>query len=154
MDDQEIISLVKQLDTHKRFEQESAWGRLRPLGERVVPYLREAYPTTKRWQGRVALVFHSIKFARVSEAAFRLGLIACEDKATLVRYRACGLLAYSLRADALPHLEALSEHRDRRTVEDAAAAIDAIRSRNHHYFIDREHTGQIFWQVSDEITPV
>ena len=88
-----------------------------------------------------------------SEAAFRLGLAACGDKATLVRYRACGLLAYSLRADALPTLEAMLRHRDRRTAEDAAAAIDAIRSRNHHYFIDREHTGRIFWQVGDGITP-
>jgi hypothetical protein len=154
MDDQEIISLVRQLDTRQRLQQESAWRRLRPLRERVVPYLLEAYPTTKKWQGRLALVFHSIKYARTSEAAFHLGLIACEDKAALVRYRACGLLAYSLRADALPYLEALSGHRDVRTVEDAAAAIDAIRSRNHHYFIDRGHTGQIFWQVSDEITPV
>ena len=153
MDDQEITSLVKQLDTHQRLERESAWGRLRPLGGRVVPYLLEAYPTTKRWQGRVALVFHSIRYARTSEAAFRLGLLACADKATLVRYRACGLLAYSLRIDAIPHLDALPTHRDTRTVGDAAAAIDAIERQYHHYFVDRNHTGQIFWRVNDEDTP-
>ncbi len=154
MDDQEIASLVRRLDTHKWLEQEAAWGKLRPLGERVVPFLLEAYPTTRKWQGRVALVFYSIRYARTSEAAFRLGLAACEDKATLVRYRACGLLAYSLRDDALEPLEALLRHRDGRTAEDAAAAIDAIRWRNHHYFIDRRHTGHIFWRVGDDVTPV
>ena len=153
MDDQEIAFLVKQLDTRKFLEQEAVWEKLRPLGERVLPFLLGAYPTTGKWQGRVALVFHSVRYARTSEAAFRLGLAACGDKATLVRYRACGLLAYSLRVDALPTLEALLGHRDGRTAEDAAAAIDAIRGRNHHYFIDRGHTGHIFWRVGDEVTP-
>ncbi len=154
MNKQEIISLVKQLDTTNSHEQETVWEKLRLLREQVVPYLLEAYPTTRKWQGRVALVFHSIRYARTSEAAFQLGLMACEDKATLVRYRACGLLAYSLRIDAIPRLEALLRHRERKTVEDAAAAIEAIERQNHHYFVDRNHTGQIFWQVDDEVTPV
>jgi hypothetical protein len=153
MNEQEIISLVRQLDTADSHERESVWEKLQLLRERVVPYLLEAYPSTKKWQGRVALVFHTIRYARTSEAAFQLGLLACADKATLVRHRACGLLAYSLRIDAIPHLEALLKHRDGRTVEDAAAAIDAIERQNHHYFVDRNHTGQIFWQVSDEATP-
>jgi hypothetical protein len=154
MNKQEIISLVKRLDTASSLEQETAWAKLRPLQEQVVPYLLEAYPTTRRWQGRVALVFHSIRFARTSEAAFQLGLIACEDKAAPVRYRACGLLAYSLRVEAIPHLEALLKRREKKTVADAAAAIDAIEKRNHHYFVDRNHTGRIFWQVNDEGAPV
>jgi hypothetical protein len=153
MNNQEIISLVKQLDTADRLRQETTWEKLRLLREQVVPYLFEAYPSIRRWQGRAALVFHSTRFARTSDAAFRLGLIACGDKATVVRYRACGLLAYSLRAEAIPHLEALRKHREKKTAEDAAAAIDAIERQNHHYFIDRGHTGQIFWQVNDEATP-
>ena len=150
MDEQEITSLVKQLDTTRSLEQEAAWEQLRPLQEQVIPYLLKAYPTTKKWQGRVALVFHCIRFARTSEAAFQLGSLACKDNATLVRYRACGLLAYSLRTEAMPHLEALLKHRDVKTVEDAAAAIDAISSQNHNYFIDRSHSGRTFWRVNDE----
>jgi hypothetical protein len=154
VDKQEIISLVKQLDTARSLEQERAREQLRPLQEQVIPYLLEAYPTIRKWQGRAALVFHSTRFARTNEGAFQLGLIACEDKATVVRYRACGLLAYSLRVEAIPQLKALLKHRDKKTVEDAAAAIDAIKRQNHHYFIDRNHTGQIFWQVKDEDAPV
>ena len=70
----------------------------------------------------------------------------------MVRYRACGLLAYSQRAEALAHLEPLLSHRDARTVEDARAAIDAVQSKNHHYFGDRSHSGRTFWHVN-ETTP-
>ena len=49
-------------------------------------------------------------------------------------------------------LEALRDHSDARTAEDARAAIDAIRSQNHHYFIDRQHTGRMFWDLDEEPT--
>ena len=115
----------------------------------VVPYLLEAYRTFRKSKGRVSLVFHAIRHARTSEEAFRLGIEALSDKATLVRYRACGLVAYSQRPEAIPHLKALLTHADARTVEDARAAIDAISSRNHHYFVDRGHSGRSFWQVTE-----
>ncbi len=146
----DIRIIVKRLETTHSLEEEEAWGLLRPLGSNAVPYLREAYPRFRKWQGRVSLVFHSIRFARSNEDAFQLGLSATKDKATLVRYRACGLLAYSLRTDALPALEALLSHSDSKTVEDAAAAIDAIRHQNHHYFVDRTHSGRTTWVVNDE----
>ena len=152
MDEQEITALVKRLATTNGLEQEAAWEQLRPMQEQAIPYLLKAYPTTKKWQGRVALVVYCIRFARTSEAAFQLGLLACKDKATLVRYRACGLLAYSLRMAAMPHLVALLKHSDAKTVEDASAAIDAIRNQNHHYFLDRSHSGRMFWRVNDEDT--
>jgi hypothetical protein len=145
----EIRALVLRLDTTSARDGEEAWARLRGLGATVVPYLLEAYRSFRQAKGRVSLVFHSIGHARTSEEAFRLGIEALSDKATLVRYRACGLLAYSQRADAIPHLKALLTHSDARTVEDARAAIDAISSRNHHYFVDRGHTGRSFWQVGD-----
>ena len=72
---------------------------------------------------------------------------ALSDKATLVRYRACGLLACSLRPDALRHLRSLLTHPDERTVADARTAMDAISGRNHSYFVDRDHSGRSFWQV-------
>ncbi len=145
-----IRGYVNRLDTTSAREQEEAWSQLRPLGASVVPYLAEAFPRFRKWQGRVALVFHSIRYARVSEDAFQLGLLALKDKATLVRYRACGLLAYSLRKNAIPHLQELLRHADKKTVEDAAAAIDAIKSQNHHLFVDRGDTGQSFWVVNED----
>ena len=94
----QIRSAVARLDTARWSEEEAVWSDLRPCGQSVTPYLREAYPKFRKWQGRVSLVFHSIPYARVSEDAFQLGLAALADRATLVRYRACGLLAYSLRS--------------------------------------------------------
>ncbi len=145
----EIRELVLGLDTTSARDEEETWAQLRDLGVTVVPYLLEAYRTFRKAKGRVSLVFHAIRYARTSEEAFRLGIEALSDKATLVRYRACGLLAYSQRPDSIPHLKALLTHADARTAEDAKAAIDAISNGNHHYFVDRGHSGRSFWQVNE-----
>ena len=150
MDEAQIRHALTMFDTASTRVREDAWALLKPLGIDVVPFLAEYFPRTKKAQGRVALIFHAIRFARESQAAFELGLLALNDKATLVRYRACGLCAYSLRKDAIPHLERLLKHADVKTVDDARAAIDAIRWKNHHYFIDRSHSNSIFWEVNPE----
>lgn len=150
MDDWKIRELVKSLDTASASDQEAAWVQLRPLGVDVVPFLADAFSSTKKAQGRAALVFHAIRYARISQTAFELGIRALNDKATLVRYRACGICAYSLRADAIPYLTELLKHSDPKTAVDAAAAIDAIKRKNHHYFIDRSHSGMSFWTVNPE----
>ena len=149
MRDSDIERLVAALDTPSASEEEAAWLQLKPLGRDVVPYLAAFYPKARTWQGRLSLVFHAIRYARDSEDAFQLGLAALGDRSTMVRYRACGLCAYSLRTAALPALNALLQHKDPRTVEDAAAAIDAIEQRNHHLFVDRTHSGSTFWTVNE-----
>jgi hypothetical protein len=143
----DIRARVARLDTRNGSDAETAWSELRPLGNAVVPYLVEAYRRAKRGEMRVVLVFHAIRFARTSDDAVALGLAALKDRATLVRHRACGLLAYSLRREVLPALRDLLTHPDARTVDDAKAAIDAIERQNHHYFVDRDHSGRVKWEV-------
>jgi hypothetical protein len=150
MDDAHIRALVARLDSSNAADEGAAWSELRPLGDAVVPYLAAAFTEARRWQQRVSLVFHAIRFARTSDPAFRLGLTALGDRSYMVRYRACGLLAYSMRREAASALEPLLTHRDARTVEDARAAIDAIARKNHHYFVDRTHSGRSFWVVNPE----
>jgi len=145
----EMRALVLCLDTSSARDAAAAWAQLRACGAAVVPFLLEAYRSFRKAKGRVSLVFHAIRHARTSEEAYRLGVEALSDKATLVRYRACGLLAYSQRTEAISHLKTLLTHSDARTAEDARAAIDAISNRNHHYFVDRAHTGRSFWQVNE-----
>jgi hypothetical protein len=146
---EQIRAAVKKLDTSSTSAEEAAWLELKPLGIAVVPYLAEAYVSFKKWQGRTSLVFHSLRYARVSDEAFQLGLAALKDKSTIVRYRACGLLAYSLRLDALPSLAQVCEHSDSKSADDAIAAVDAIENKNHHLFVDRSHSGSSFWVVND-----
>ena len=145
----EIREQVRLLDTASVPQEQEAWAHLRDLGVTVVPYLAEGYPSFRKWQGRASLVFHCIRHARRSDEAFRLGLLALSDKAAQVRFRACGLLAYSQRPEALPRLKALLDHPDPRTVADAKSAVDAITHQNHHYFVDRNHSGRAFWQVGE-----
>jgi hypothetical protein len=150
MSPEAIAVAVARLDTTRSSDREQAWDELRPLGRDVVPYLRRAYPQFRTWQGRVSLVFHAIPHARTSEDAFQLGLAALSDRATLVRYRACGLLAYSLRRDAIEPLETLLDHQDDETAKDARAAILAIRAQDHDLFVDRNLTGRTRWGVTEE----
>ncbi|MFF5292207.1 hypothetical protein [Paractinoplanes globisporus] len=151
MEDDETRRLVAVVATARtESEAEEAWVRLRLLGVDVVPYLAAAYPTATRYQGRVRLVFHSIRYARTSQDAFGLGMEAVSDRATLVRYRACQVLAYSLRHDAIRVLRDALGHPDRETAEDARAAIRAITAGNHHLFVDRTESGSTRWIVNPE----
>jgi hypothetical protein len=146
---EQIRAAVKNLDTASSSAEQLAWLKLEPLGIAVVPYLAEAYPSFRKWLGRTSLVYHAIRYARSSEESFQLGLAALKDKSRVVRYRACGLLAYSLRRDAMQSLTAASNHSDSKTVEDALAAIDSIMNKNHNLFVDRSHSGGISWVVNE-----
>jgi hypothetical protein len=53
------------------------------------------------------------------------------------------LLACAQDRRALPALRAQAEHKDEQTRQDVFAAIDAIESSNHNYFVDRDHSGMI-----------
>jgi hypothetical protein len=146
----EIRKVVQKLNASTVAGEEEAWSQLRSLGVAVVPLLREAYPKFRRWQGRDSLVFHSIRYGRVSEDAFLLGMEALNDRAMVVRYRACALLAYSLRRDAIPSLKALLETDTSRVAADIEAAMLAISEQNHHLFMDRDSSGRVSWTVNEE----
>jgi len=113
--------------------------------ESLVGAFVQAFPRMRHWEGRNAVLFWLIKFARKLPEVVELAKQALGDKAALVRMQACAALAFSLRDDALPALEGLASHRHMRTREWAEAAMDAIRHKNHHYFVDRGHTGRSFW---------
>jgi len=146
--DDEIRTFVAALETTPWSAEDAVWQNLKGLGARVVPFLAEAYPKMKKWQGRLSVVYHSMKYVRDHEVAFQLGVLATQDRSTMVRYRACMMLAYSLDERAIEPLQALLQHSDQRTADDAAAAIDAIEHQNHHYFRDRRHTGKIKWNFA------
>jgi HEAT repeat protein len=150
MQDQEIRDLVASMDTKDNAARENIWLKLRDLGNQIAPFFEEFFPQAKKLEARRDMAFHCIRFARESESAYRIGLLAITDKSTIVRYRGCCILAYSLRRDALPALQSLLNHTDSKTVEDARAAIDAIKSGNHHYFVDRDHSGKVRWQVNSD----
>lgn len=141
------MALVMELDNAKGSASDDSSEKLKSVGEDIVAYYLEAYPRFKKWQGRLELVYRATRYSRTRDDAYRLGILALSDKAAIVRYRACGLLAYSLRRDAIPFLESLLDHPTKDTAKHAAAAIDAIKHQNHNYFIDRSHTGRGFWVI-------
>lgn len=143
-----IRALVARLDSRGEREKDEAWSELRSLGADVVPHLRAAYPGFTHGEGRVALVYHAIRYARVSEDAFQLGLAGLGDRSKVVRYRACALLAYSLRKDAIEPLRRMRDDPDWQVRQSARAAEFAIQEKNHHLFVDRRGAGATAWQVN------
>jgi hypothetical protein len=145
--DHQIMELVKRLDTSKTLEQDEIWFEIKKKEIDVPYYFLNAYPLFKKWQGRIHLVFSCIKHARISENAFQLGILALNDKASLVRYRAAALLAYSLREDAIPYLQKNLLHKDLQTAKDSERAIQAIQQKNHHIFMKNRADR---WIVNEE----
>ncbi len=149
--DKKLLPILKRLDDSSS---EVNWGAIRELkglGVDLPQVLFEYYKESRSWRARVSCVFFAIHDARDNEDAVQLGIAALNDRSRVVRHRACSLLAYSLRGDALPYLRQLLMHHDPSTKEDARAAIDAIEHRNHNWFVDREHTGRLTWTVDKEV---
>jgi hypothetical protein len=89
------------------------------------------------------MVFHALLFCGSDDRAVKPAVTALGDRSRIVRHRACTLLACSLRPDAISNLRKILDYSDAATVADSGAAIDAIEHRNHHYFVDRDHSGKV-----------
>ena len=148
MQDERIETLVKAFSTSRRSEIDAAWVIADSMGDDLLTLFGEAFPRIRKSEGRASIMRYVGRFSRESEVAFRMGTVAVQDRAYAVRHYGCALLAYSLRGDALQILISLLKHADRRTVEDARAAIDAIKSKNHNFFKDRDHSGKILWSYA------
>jgi hypothetical protein len=143
-----IRDVLRRFDTADAAVREEAWKEL-PRGRLALPFLREAFPETRRTEARIGMVYEATFFARVSEDAFQLGLLGCRDRSKHVRDRACGVLAYSLRKDALPALRPLLRAKDEVTRRAAEGAVDAIKHQNHSLYWDHDALrGQTFWVVN------
>ena len=113
----------------------------------LIPLLVQAFPSIKRSAGRIAVLARLLRSTRDCPDIVPLAIGALSDRAYLVRELACSILAYSLRPDVVPNLQAAMERGDPKTRADAMAAIDAIAHQNHHYYVDRQHTGHARWVV-------
>jgi HEAT repeat protein len=145
-----VDALVAAIDQKSQADSDKGTGGLlREHGlEELVPGFIAAYPKIKNWAGRNSVLFWLIRFARKRPEVVELALTGLRDSAYMVRMQACAILAYALRRDAIPPLEELLSHRNQETRADAAAAIDAIKHKNHHYWVDRDHSGKVRWEVN------
>ena len=119
----------------------------------LVPLLIEALPRIRNAAGRVHIMFDLIPLARRDDRVVAAALTGLNDRSKAVRMHSCEILAYSLRHDAIPNLELLLYHPIAETRATAAAAIDAIRHQNHHFYLDRDHKGTSFWVVNPQDDP-
>jgi hypothetical protein len=151
MNETRIQELIEQLDGSGSPLEWQAISELRSMGDALAEHLRAKYHQSRNWGVRCACVFYSLKYARDNnETAIALGREALRDRSKAVRYRACMLLAFSLRRDALDELrDAMRCLSGRPGADDVAAAIDAIEHQNHNYFVDRDHSGKVKMTIKD-----
>ena len=143
-----VRNVLARFDTDDAAVRDECWKEL-PPDRLALPLLREAFVRTRRMEARISMVYAATFFARVSEDAFQLGLLGLRDRSKHVRDRASGVLAYSLRRDALPALRPLLRAEDEVTRNAAEGAVDAIKHQNHHLYWDQGWPqGQTFWVVN------
>lgn len=144
MDENRIFYLLELLDGSDSSSECDAINELQNLGEMLPRFLMQKYKISKKWKARSVCVHNAIRYARNVPVAFELGVLALNDKAYVVRYKACVLLAYSLNDKALYFLEeAAAKTTHKSTFADIRAAIDAITHKNSDLFLDRKHTGKV-----------
>jgi hypothetical protein len=143
-DEADIERLLDQLDGSDSDREWSAIIELRSrLGNKLPDRLLPRYRLAKKWSARCSHVYHAVRYASDSSAAIELALLALHDKAKLVRYQACMLLACSQKTELLPLLYGMVVGVREDTKVDLMAAIDAIESQKVDYFVDRDHSGMI-----------
>ena len=120
----------------------------RNAGDQLPTMLLEKYRSSATAAVRASCVFHATRYSRAISDAVALGLEALGDRSKVVRYRACLLLAYSQQTKVLPALRAALARAPVQSKADVLAAIDAIENRNHHYFVDRDHSGKVKLNVN------
>lgn len=113
--------------------------------ENLLPYYVQAFYLINNWPGRMYISFWLARYARKYPMVVQMAVHGLRDRSYIVRHHCCGTLAFALDIDTIEHLQALKDHKDKKTHEDAEAAIDAIKNMNHHYFVDRSHTGKVHW---------
>jgi hypothetical protein len=103
---------------------------LRPLEAELLPVVIEQYRSTYHSRARAALIHHVTGLAPTHDAAVELGVEALGDRSVEVRYRACGLLAFSGHPEAAEHLGRLVRSGDEQTARYARAALEADTARD------------------------
>lgn len=149
-DKTDLDDLLERLDGSGSDSEYEAIEQLHKQGHRLPALLLAKYKTTRKWGARSSCVYHSIRYARVSEEAVELGLLALSDRSKAVRYRACMLLAYSLEKRVVDELKLLlsSAKLDEEMRKDVEAVLDAVEHQNSDLFVDRERTGKLSLRIN------
>lgn len=145
--DMTVDELLMQLDGSGS---DAEWAAATKLRERddLPRLLLEKFRTSRAWKVRSSCVYHAIRYAQRNADSVAIGKEAIADKSKVVRYRGCMLLAYSQKKEVLPVLRhALETTADAEGRADLLAAIDAIESGNHNFFVDRERTGKTTMEI-------
>jgi hypothetical protein len=85
MQDERVEILVRAFSNSLRPEIDAAWVVADSMGDDLLPLLAEAFPRIRKSEGRASVMRYVGRFSRESEVAFRMGKVAVDDRAYVVR---------------------------------------------------------------------
>ena len=140
--DERIRALVARIDPSGSVEQIAIREEFGVLaGARLPEFILEVFRDARRAKLRATLLIHCGIYARESDAAFDVALLAARDRSRLVRYHGLQMLAFSQRQDRLSDLQDLAQDMPEDSRGDLEAAIYAIQSVEPNHFVDRGGRG-------------
>lgn len=144
-----VLAKMTSLTLEKKLESNQKIMNL--LNEKYPEFVLEMFNDIRHAPVRDLFICSMLHFVRHSEVAVNVAVIGLKDKSMTVRYNAAAALAYSLDPSVIPILEAATKkepkNENRMTYE---AAIDAIEHQNHNFFVDRDHSGMVTWEVGSD----
>jgi len=153
LDELIVDDLLIILDGSGSFIERNTLKDLASRGEPVPQYLYKCFLISKKAKIRAQCIFYQFSFAQDgNKYALATGIRGLDDRAKIVRYNACKLLAYAQDKSTLVHLKnAKSSEKNSDIVSHIMASIDAIEEGNHNWFVDRDHSGLITMEVVDRL---
>lgn len=124
LDNEKFHKYLAYLDGRAPGRELKAIAKLEELGISIPNLLMKRYKVSRRWSDRALCVSHCMAYSKSNEDAYQLGIAALQDKSRTVRRKACMLLSFAQRQEAIKHLEKLLS--DEALKGDALAAIDAL----------------------------
>lgn len=115
--------------------------------DNLVDLYTQAFYKIRNFPARREIAYWAGRYVKNNEKVYDMAIFGLNDKSYMVRYHCCGIIAFSQRSDALPHLNKIKDHKNSQTREDIAATIDSIQNKNHNYFLDRNHTGKLHFDL-------
>lgn len=122
---------------------QAPWALLKDRPDEVIAVLAAEYARATRAPERAEVLAHAMWWARESPAAAALAAAALADRARIVRFTACQLLALAQLPEHVRDLAPLLAHPDAATVEDARSATFALLAGEYDLFYDRRWRGHV-----------
>lgn len=148
MNNKQIDKLFELMETTTPLNRENIRSLyLDCIGINIIPFCKKWYIRSSQAEMRTDMIRFTIRYARISDEAKELAIIALKDRSKNVRRMACAVMAYSLDEEMISYLNSIKEHKNTHTQEKAKSAILAIKTKDINNFVKPSYN---VWSVTQD----